>query len=806
MKNFKLAASVIISLLLLFICSGICQSQQTEKPIEYLTEPEVLYYSAEMNGIVHGYGETKISEVLVNNNKMILLEEYILIKMTVLGGNVDTEIRQETYLDPRTMNWTYYNSDISQADIQIGSSVTIDNNIAYYTSKVDNSTKEIELDEEVVLENSHFLPHIVKDFVDEEKTRESYKVLDVLKGEIQEKSYTIKGKEKLVLNREEFSTIVLEELNLSTGVARKIWLDTNKLFVVKMVISDRVTISLSDETVIKGISTANLDEVLFGKVETLIRDIHSITYMEVKATIRSAGEWLTAESLSVPGQTFSGTVEDNIIDGIFKIEHPRYDGSGAPGFPFDYKLDKDLKKYLEPGDYIESGDTVLIRKAKEITEGSKDSWEASIRLSKWVSENIKGAVPGGITARKTYDTRSGECSSHSRLLSAFCRGVGIPSRIVAGCMYSTYYGGSFGQHVWNEVYMGDAGWIPIDATIFEIDFVDCGHIRLGEATSFNPIKMEILNYKLKGGPETGEEAIPPEILNKYKKYLGSYNMDNTNKVFKVSVAGENLAVDIPDQMVLVLKKPDENGYWFARLSPMVYFTFTENQEEKIIGMQLHQIVPMIKNSEPDTIPENVPDEFIPYLGKYYLMQAQAIFEVSYKEGALAVFDPFEKRYIALNPPDEKGRWMDEFHKNAFDFEKDATGKVTSLRILQEYFLTKGEIATPIIKEAILTHGAGAGKVQYQEILDAPKGEFILKEQDMNDLGYELMGEDHLEEAIEVFSWNMEAYPESWNVYDSLGEAYMKIGNKKLAIYNYTKSLELNPENENAKKMLLEMKK
>ena len=211
MKNFKLTTLVLASLLVLINSSGICQNSKNENSIEYLTEPEVLYYSAEMNGIVHGYGETKISEVLVDNKKMIFLEEYIIVKMTVLGGNVDTEIRQETYLNPKTMNWTYYNSDITQANIQTGSSIRIENNVAYYTSKVDNSEKEIKLNEEIVLENSHFLPNIVSDFVDGEKIRESYKVLDVLKGDIQEKSYTFKGKEKLVLNGKEFSTIVLDE-------------------------------------------------------------------------------------------------------------------------------------------------------------------------------------------------------------------------------------------------------------------------------------------------------------------------------------------------------------------------------------------------------------------------------------------------------------------------------------------------------------------------------------------------------------------------------------------------------------------
>jgi cytochrome c-type biogenesis protein CcmH/NrfG len=48
---------------------------------------------------------------------------------------------------------------------------------------------------------------------------------------------------------------------------------------------------------------------------------------------------------------------------------------------------------------------------------------------------------------------------------------------------------------------------------------------------------------------------------------------------------------------------------------------------------------------------------------------------------------------------------------------------------------------------------------------------------------------------------MQLHPESWNVYDSLAEAYMNSGEKTLAIQNYQKSLELNPKNNNAAAML-----
>jgi tetratricopeptide (TPR) repeat protein len=46
-----------------------------------------------------------------------------------------------------------------------------------------------------------------------------------------------------------------------------------------------------------------------------------------------------------------------------------------------------------------------------------------------------------------------------------------------------------------------------------------------------------------------------------------------------------------------------------------------------------------------------------------------------------------------------------------------------------------------------------------------------------------------------------AYPDDWEVHDMLGNAYGAQGDKKMAIEHYSKSLELNPENENAAEMI-----
>jgi tetratricopeptide (TPR) repeat protein len=75
---------------------------------------------------------------------------------------------------------------------------------------------------------------------------------------------------------------------------------------------------------------------------------------------------------------------------------------------------------------------------------------------------------------------------------------------------------------------------------------------------------------------------------------------------------------------------------------------------------------------------------------------------------------------------------------------------------------------------------------------------------INEIGYDLMNAARYDDAVEVLSLNTEVFPELPNVWDSLAEALMKKGDRKKAADYYRKVLELDPGNENAKKMLVEL--
>lgn len=90
---------------------------------------------------------------------------------------------------------------------------------------------------------------------------------------------------------------------------------------------------------------------------------------------------------------------------------------------------------------------------------------------------------------------------------------------------------------------------------------------------------------------------------------------------------------------------------------------------------------------------------------------------------------------------------------------------------------------------------------YQKIKQEKPDNQAVSEARLNRIGYALMSQKKVEQAIAVFKVNVELYPKSANVYDSLGEAYMANGDTELAIINYKKVLEFDPKNSNATAML-----
>ena len=110
-----------------------------------------------------------------------------------------------------------------------------------------------------------------------------------------------------------------------------------------------------------------------------------------------------------------------------------------------------------------------------------------------------------------------------------------------------------------------------------------------------------------------------------------------------------------------------------------------------------------------------------------------------------------------------------------------------------------EALLPIITEK----GIGAAVQSYRALRQS--NDYYVSESQLKALGYRLLSMKKVREAIEIFKLNVEACPQSANVYDSLGQAYMTNGDKELAIRNYQRAVELNPQNTNAIEMLKKLR-
>ena len=87
--------------------------------------------------------------------------------------------------------------------------------------------------------------------------------------------------------------------------------------------------------------------------------------------------------------------------------------------------------------------------------------------------------------------------------------------------------------------------------------------------------------------------------------------------------------------------------------------------------------------------------------------------------------------------------------------------------------------------------------RYRELKATKPDAYDYSDGELNGLGYQLLRKGRAADAVEIFKLNVEMFPKVGNVYDSLGEAYLAVGDKQQARVNYSKAVELDPKNANA---------
>jgi hypothetical protein len=120
--------------------------------------------------------------------------------------------------------------------------------------------------------------------------------------------------------------------------------------------------------------------------------------------------------------------------------------------------------------------------------------------------------------------------------------------------------------------------------------------------------------------------------------------------------------------------------------------------------------------------------------------------------------------------------------------QNKTNLEEGLRWIDQAIATSRSFATLNTKAGILT--AMGKEEEGKKLIDEALS--IATEVELNNYGYQLLGQGNHDEAIRILTMNTTRYPKSANVWDSLGEAYALKGDEKNAIKNFKKSLSMNP--------------
>jgi CubicO group peptidase (beta-lactamase class C family) len=205
--------------------------------------------------------------------------------------------------------------------------------------------------------------------------------------------------------------------------------------------------------------------------------------------------------------------------------------------------------------------------------------------------------------------------------------------------------------------------------------------------------------------------------------------------------------------------------------------------------------------QPHEIVTVAPEKLDDYAGRF-LVNPDRVLTIR-REGAKLYAQPTADNGFEMLPLSET-EFVRGDQNIRYTFIKGENGKADAVKVRFD----GGEVQAPRISkddlvpyEMLLAGRTDEGIEAYKKIKREKPNNNAVAEERLNTLGYVLLQQRKIAEAIGLFKANVALYPQSANTYDSLAEAYMINGNKELAIANYRKSLELNPQNSNAVAML-----
>jgi CubicO group peptidase (beta-lactamase class C family) len=371
--------------------------------------------------------------------------------------------------------------------------------------------------------------------------------------------------------------------------------------------------------------------------------------------------------------------------------------------------------------------------------------------------------------------------------------------------------------------------------------------EIAKETVLSPLKMTNSTYsqplpddwrKKAASGHRGDGALVPGKIHVYPEMAAAGLWTTPTDLAKfgievqLSYAGKSnkvLPKELIDKMVTPFMEQAGLGFFIDKRGNNIYFGHDGADEGFRAMMLMHRekgygAVIMINSDNGQIMPEVMRgiasaynwDEFLPavneiisldttkldeYTGRFQV-NPDRILTVAREEGKLIVRPTADIKFELL--PVSENTFIRREQNLKYTFVKSAGG----VNELQVTFPAGNTTTAPKVSadELIPFEHLTAGNIEkalegYRRIKTEKPDNAAVSEARINGLGYGFLRAKKLPEAIAYFKLNVELYPKSSNVYDSLGEAYLTNGDKELAIANYKKSLELNPKNTNAKEAL-----
>lgn len=320
----------------------------------------------------------------------------------------------------------------------------------------------------------------------------SFKILDPISYDLSDCIFKVLGKEKvLILGEHKELWHVRSKINMIMPVESDDWLDENG----EIWKSEMKTGFLSTTSI----------RMPQEKAMAPVKENFDIAFSTV---VKSNVIWENPQSVQKVVFKISGISEERIrtlpYDGInlkliewedsmavIETESVIFSEKDALTLPV---VEPDLHEYLQPTNFVQSDDPLVVQTAQSIIGSEKNSWRAAKRIAEWIERELTPNYDVGFaSAKETIKNKEGDCSEHTVLMTALCRAVGIPARAAVGIMYG---GGIFGYHMWPEIYAGrwvglDAKWLAKDIHTGEY-YTDATHIKLGESSLDENIFKEMV--------------------------------------------------------------------------------------------------------------------------------------------------------------------------------------------------------------------------------------------------------------------------------------------------------------------------